>query len=582
MVTQIQLGNFFSSGGRTVLTGGSSGLDVETLVNDLVSAKRLPAVALQDKIDLNAKKSTSITEMQTLLNSFRDASNFLRNPPGVQNAADDVFRYRSASIGSNTAVAGSTYLSATVAPGTSTGAYKVTVDALATQNIQTTNTFALATAATSAVDGGGPLNSGTLLLGASSTAVTLNAGDTLEQVAAKVNAVKAQSGVEATIIKVSDGNYRLSFKTIETGAATNYDIAALNPTIFNTGFSVQQNAVDAQITLDGTTITRSSNSISDIITGVTFNLQQTTPLATELELQIDPDTDLVKQGIINFVDSYNAFRLFVSRQSEIGTDGQPTEDSVLAGNSAMLQSMTRISNEMQSIVSGLTSGDPTRLADIGISFSDYPGDEETPFTRNIMTVNESKLDSAIQSDFDAVRRVFEFDMTSDDPKLTVFTRSKSLGTTDFTLNIDYTGQIFQATYTDSSGTHTIDLDKRNISGGGVVLTGQSGTVLEGLSLIYAGTTDATVTVHATQGVADRVYNTLNVLLDEDTGIVPNALATLTDTSTRYQEEIDRIDEQMETYRQSLLNKFASLESAIASANTILQSLDAQSQARASA
>lgn len=582
MVTQIQLGNFFSSGGKQILTGGSSGLDVETLVNDLVKAKQIPADNLQVKIDGNTKKSDALNDMKKLLSDFQDAANFLRNPPGVQNASSDVFEYRTATVTSNTAVAGSNYLSATVEPGTSVGNHDITVDQLATQNIQTTQTFALADANTSAVGGAGPLNAGVLLLGAGAYGVTINNGDTLNQVAAKVNAVKDQSGVEATVVKVSTGNYRLTFKTTDTGAAQNYSVLAQNPGLFNVGLAINSSAVDAQMTFDGTPITRASNSFSDVIDGVTFNLQQVTPPATNLTVAIQPDTDLVKQGVINFVDAYNAFRLFVSRQSETGDDGKPKDTAVLSGNTAMLQSMSRASSEMQTVVSGLTAGDPTRLSDIGITFSDFPGDDTTPFTRNIMTVDESKLDSAIQSNFDAVRKVFAFDMTSDDPNLAVFQRSKTLGASSFTLNINQTAQTFTATYDPGTGPVTINLDKRNISGGGIVLTGQSGTALDGLTLIYSAATDATVHMDISQGVADHVYNSLNDMLDADNGVVTNAISQITDQSTRFQKEIDRITEQLDKYRQSLLDKFASLESAISSANTILQSLDAQAQARASA
>ncbi len=343
MVTQIQLGNLFTSNGKKILSGGASGLDVEGLVNGLAEAKRLPAVVLEGKIEQNSKVSSALQEMKQLLDDFQDAANFLRNPPGVQNSADNIFEFRTGSVASNTSVAGSNYLSVTAEPGASVANYELEITTLATRNVQTTDTFAAADTGASVVGGAGPFNAGTLLLGASSTPITLNAGDTLGEVVGKINAVSDTSGIEASAIKISNGNYRISFKAKETGTASNYDIAAINPGMFNVGFAVQDMAVDAQIEFDGSTITRGSNSIDDIVEGVTFNLLQQTPGGTTLDVSIEPDPELAKQGILNFVDSYNAFRLFVARQSETGADGKPLDTAVLVNNQAMRLSMSRVS-----------------------------------------------------------------------------------------------------------------------------------------------------------------------------------------------------------------------------------------------
>lgn len=578
MVTQIQLGNLFSVGNRNILTGGASGLDVEALVTGLADAKRLPAVVLEDKITANGEKSSALGEMRTLLESFMDAANFLRNPPGVQNEADNVFEFRVGTIASNTAISGDSYLSVTAEPGADVADYQLEITALATRNIQTTDTFAAADLDASVVGGAGPLNAGILLVGASSTPVTLEAGDTLGEVVAKINAVSDTSGVTATAIQVSTGNYRLSFKAVETGTASNYDILALNPGMFNVAFDIQDNGVDAQIEFDGTTIIRSSNNIDDIVEGVTFNLLQETPPGTTLDVSIDPDPELAKQGILNFVDSYNAFRLFVSRQSQTGTNGLPLDTAVLVNNPAMRIAMSRVAAEISQVVDGITAGDPARLADLGITFNDFPGDDETPFTRNIMTVDEDELDSALSADFNAVSRVFGFNMISDDPELQVFSRTNALGVSSLSMNIDQTGQIFQATYDPGTGPVTIDLDKTDLGGGSIVLKGQAGTVLEGMTFIYSSSGDSVVNVTLTQGIGDRIYNALNTLLEEDTGAVDVELSSLSDENDRATREIERIDDIVERFRQRLLLQFSALESALSRANSLLQSLDAQQQA----
>ncbi len=147
MVTQIQLGNIFSSNGKNVLSGSSSGIDTEGLLKSLAEAKRLPAVQIESRIERNGNISTAYGELRTIMTRFQDAANFLRNPPGVQNEDDNIFLYRTATIGSNTAVDGETYFTATIEPGTVAQNYTISeITSLAAAKKQTSNTFAISDA----------------------------------------------------------------------------------------------------------------------------------------------------------------------------------------------------------------------------------------------------------------------------------------------------------------------------------------------------------------------------------------------------------------------------------------------------
>jgi flagellar hook-associated protein 2 len=575
MVSQIQFGNIFNSGGRQVLGGSNSGYDTEALVNGLADAKRLPAVKLESRIEQNGKRLESYTELQGILNTFKDAANFLRNPPGVANASDNIFEYRTAALTSNSSVSASNYLGATIEPGASLSNYTITVDSIATYDLKTLNTFSLASTSTSAVGGAGPLNAGTYSIGAGAASVTLIAGDTLQEAVNKFNAVSDTSGVDVSIIQVSAGNYRLQFKSSETGTNTAY---ILPVGMYNTGLAINQAATDAQMTIDGTQITRSTNDISDAIDGITFNLQQTTPLATEIKLNIEPDTEIVKAGILNFVDSYNQLRLFVSRQTELGSDGKPVDTAILSNSGTLRNTMANISSEIARVVDGL-SAEPNRLSSLGITFTDFPGDDETPFTRKTLVVDEQVLDSALATNFNEVRKVFEFDYTSTDSNIQIFRRTNSLDVTSFTLNLDPLSNIFQATYMGSSGPVTINLTASTIPGGGYLLEGGEGTPLEGLQLISTATVASTSSVALSQGIGDRIYNALDDTLNETTGSVAVEISSLETADTRMQDEITRIDDIVSRYRQQLLEKFANLEKILGSINSILASLDANTNAQ---
>ncbi|TAE32729.1 MAG: hypothetical protein EAY65_06580 [Alphaproteobacteria bacterium] len=573
MVTTIQLGTIFTQNDRRVMSGGQSGIDIESLINGLSETRRLPAVNLEERIEENQKIATSLGEMRTILDRFRDAANFLRNPPGVFSEAENIFEFRNASVSSNTAVSGSSYLDVTAEPGAQVTDYTITDVVTATRNVQTTGVINVANASTSIVGGGGPFTAGTFTVGATPQNIAIVNGDTLNSIANKVNATTTQSGVEAVVMQVGTNQFRLSFRTVNTGAAQNYTFGA-----GATGITVPltQSATDASLTIDGVSVTRSSNTISDVIDNVTLTLKQSTPPATALEVEIDADRELAKQGIMNFVDAYNQFRLFQSRQTQRDDNGLPTEDSVLSRSRTLSITGARLASELSSAISGILPADPARLSDIGITFADYPGDEETPFTRNILRVDETKLQNALSGNFDKVRKVFEFDFSSNNSDLQIFSRTNGLRTNSFTLNVNQG----TSTYTAVVGGQTINLDASPITGGtGVTLRGQAGTALEGLVMLYSSATPASMTVNISQGFGDRLYNTLDEVLATGTGLLDSEVSSLGEQNERFETSIARIDAQIVSYRELLLRKYTSLEALIARSNTLLQTLDAQSRAR---
>ena len=585
MTTSIQLGNIFTDqSGTTRVSGGASGFDIESLVNGLSDARRLPAVVLEERIEENAIRSEAFAELNALASTFRDAANFLRNPPGVNNADENIFEFRSANVTATLGSDANSFISISAEPGTAIGQFDITVDQVAERTVKTTDTFTISNADpevadedVSIVGGGGPFNAGTLVLGANGTAIELEDGDSLNQVITKVNAASDDSGVQASFIRVADGEFRISFASIDTGLDTNYDIVSANPTTLNTTFAIETDGQDAQVTIDGTEVTRETNNFSDVIDGLTFSVSNETPAGEELRVDIEPDTELTKQGILNFVESYNAIRIYTAQQNELGDDGQPTESSILAGDSTLRLITARINAELANQVDGL--GDFSRLSDLGITFNDFPGDADTPFTRNILTLNEEQLDSALATNYDGVRDIFEFNLTSDNANLQVFERTNGLSVSEFSVNVDSVNDIYTATFDDNGTPKTVNFDVEVLSGGGLVLNGQDGTELEGLVLLFSDPTDTTINVRTTQGVADRIFNSLDELLAEDTGAISVAIQSIADDEDRFTEDIARIDARVERFRESLIAQFSALEAAISSANTLLQSLDAQANAR---
>lgn len=587
----ISIGNYYSTGGKNVLGGtGGSGLDTKTLIEALVAAKQVPVKALQDKITVNDTKNTAFSEYKSLLGKFKDATDLLRNVPGFAKSSSNAFEYAKSSITSNTDVAGSNYLSVTVEPGTAAQSYTINeIHQIAKATKQSTDTFTVDDADTAVVfvtPDPGYFKAGTFTL--NGTPITLAATDTLNVVAAKFNAVTEDTGVTATVVKIANGSYKLQFSATATGLEAGFDLKDSDYVTDATGvltlvdIDTTQPAQNAQFKLDGSVgyLERETNTVDDLIHGVTFNLQQATPALTELEVAITPDNTVAKNAIIGFVNAYNDIKIFAAKQTAQDSTGAYTKDAVLATSSTLRASLNSINNELTASVGGLGADSLKRLSDLGITFTDLQETADNVYTRNVLTVDDSKLDSALSAKFNEVRKVFEFSFTSNNANLTAFSRTNALTVSAFTLTVNPGTTTYQATYTDTGGSHTLTLDATPFtSGNGYTLKGRTGTALEGLTLLYGVTTAGTATVTLSQGLGDRLYNLADNLLKESTGVIAIEQESLKTGTEKFQEDIERLTTQIEVYRQQLLEKFSQLEQTIAQVNSLLTSLDANSNAR---
>lgn len=599
MVSQIQLGSFFSFGGKTVTSGvGGSGIDTEALVKGLTDAKLIPATQLQDKIDINADKATALAEFKSLFGKLKDAVAILRNPPGVGNAADNAFKYRTAVVSSSTEVAGTDYLTATAAPGAAMQSYTVSeITSIAKARKQSTGNINIATAndaAVSATPAAGQFKAGTFTLMGQN--ITLNDGESLNSVAAKFNSISDKTGISASIIKVGSGVYQLSFAATKTGLDADFDFNNVDPagTLVDASgvftqvtISDKQFASNAEFKFNGADIVRQSNTISDLVDGVTITLKKDMVAAplTEVNVSVEADQSIEKNSIINFMNLYNELKIFAAKQAEIGDDGLYKDTAVLSDSALLRNTMSSLGGILSSMVAGLGEDAPSRLADIGITFIDQEATADAPAVRNLMSVDDTKLSTAIANDADAVRRIFEFDFVTDNTALRVFSRTNALKATSFDLTITPSTETYEATYDDGSGPETVELDAipiKNATSGvitGYTLKGKVGTAFEGLVMVYASTADGTASVDATQGIADKIFNVADTVLKANTGTLAVELNALKDTDARLQDNIDKINAQVEVFRQQLLDKFSRLEQAISNVNTLLSSLQANDDAR---
>lgn len=588
----ISFGTPFQVGGKTVVGGSATNYDINALVTAFTQSRQDGVKKLEDTVDLNNKKLTALSEYKLALTRLKDATDRLRNVPGFAKASSNAFNYATASVSSSTSTAGSAFLAVSAAPGVAAQSFTVNeITSVAKAKVQTTGAFSIASADEQVVfttPGTGEFGAGTLAVTTSTgTAnITLADGDTLNQVAAKFNAVKTSTGISAGVIKVADGSFKLQFAATSTGTTADfsfdlsdndYDNVTDNDNVLGEiAISDLQPAAQAVFKINNETIIRGSNTVSDVISGLTFSILQPTSGAV-LTVDVQPDTQAAKNAIIDMLNAYNDIRIFSARQMQVGDDGTFLEDSVLFSDTALRSSVNALGNEVSSIVSGLSGSVFRSLPDIGITPTDLQPTSDNPYVRNVLTVDETKLNAALAENFDQVRNVFEFSFVSSSPNLAVYTRSNALAANSFTLNINPGSSTFEATYAGSVDPVSLIATPIN---GGYQLQGQAGTAFEGLTMLYSSTDSATINVTATQGIADRIYNYVNdATLNTDSGQLTVDINSIVESNKRLQTEIARQNDAIAKYKEQLLRRFSLLEGAVTSVNTLLASLDAQANAR---
>ena len=221
--------------------------------------------------------------------------------------------------------------------------------------------------------------------------------DSLQAVADKINS--ASTGATASVVSVTEGvntKYRLEI----TGASSPTFVDAGN-TLATLGI-VQKTASnelvaaqDASYKVDGVSLTSSTNTIEGVIPGGKITLLKadaTTPPTTTLSIK--SDTDAVANRIKSFTDSYNTAVKFITDNSQF--DGDTYETGPLFGDPVARQFLSTMNSLLMSNIPGLT-GNYKNFTDIGIRI-DGTGS---------LSVDSSKLNTAIQTDSEGVRKLFQ-------------------------------------------------------------------------------------------------------------------------------------------------------------------------------
>lgn len=346
--------------------GLGSGLDVNSIVTQLMALEQRPVTALNTKEASYQAKLTAYGSLKGVLSTVQSTAEAL--------TLEATFDSRTASVSAPTV------LSASAATTAADGSYAVTVTQLAKYHALRSNTAYSATTDT--------FNTGSLAIQVGSGVtvdVTIDgSNNTLAGISQAIN--DADAGVTATIINDGSTNRLvLSSDTLgSSGAitvtATDSGSGGTHPlTGLNSAVMVEtQSADDALFNVNGIDITRSSNTVSDVIEGLTLSLT----LAGTTSVTVSKNTAATTTAINAFVKAYND--AVKQLQSSSAYNAATKTASILTGDSTVRGIRATLLGLVQTSVSGVGENIDT-LSGIGIALQ----------TDGTLLVDSTKLAEAL-------------------------------------------------------------------------------------------------------------------------------------------------------------------------------------------
>jgi flagellar hook-associated protein 2 len=414
--------------------------------------------------------------------------------------------------------------------------------------------------------------------GSETISVDVPDGTTLNGLINIINSDADNPGVRAGSIKKSDGDYRLQLTGLDLGANNTLSISA-GPDGFDfsgdnnvddSDFSTVQDAQNARMKIDGfpddsSYIERSTNTVSDLIKGVTLNLKDT----GTSQVTVSNDDAAIMENVNNFVDEVNTvLSLFQDKmQVDKYNSDEEAQAGVLTGNYGAQMAKQRIKDILASKGLGFDRDvDPlTSLGSVGIT---TVTDRSSP-DFGLLQVDQTKLANSLEKNPEEVAQLFSANGVAEANSSNFKVYSSVQGTTqagvyDVQYSVDSTGTITSATI----GGYAASIEDNILTaseGGARGLAVQVDNLNQG---DYSGS------ISIKEGKAVQLKNalhqmtasdgTFNVLEDNYHDIVNNI-------DKKIEDELRRLDK----YERNLRTKFAQVESLLGYYDNMQSMLDSQ-------
>jgi len=372
----------------------NGGLDVQSIVDGLITAERQPITRLEKQNQTHQSKISAYQTFNSKLLAFKTSVDSILFhgedvPLNVPSSFSDrlsksLFALRKATSSDEDVI------TATAGKGEATGTFHVTVDGLAGYHTYGSANFISNTETET--------GTGTLVIQKGSedeVTFTITAeNNSLQGIRDEIN--DADAGFTATV--VNDGSatpYRLVITSDDSGSAN--ELTITDNLTGGSALTLAQIAAanDATLTVNGVEYTRSSNSISDVILGVTLNLKAESGSS---QIVVERDVDSIVSGIQDFVAKYNDVVSYIASQSKY--DPATKKAGILAGDYTLRDTRSKLSSILnQSIAAEGYS--LSLLSQIGIKLGNT----------GTYTVDETKLREQLSADAENVAHLFLADAT---------------------------------------------------------------------------------------------------------------------------------------------------------------------------
>ncbi|AZZ91290.1 flagellar capping protein [Hahella sp. KA22] len=345
--------------------GIGSGVLTSDLIEQLASAEREPTEKrLNLKEDEVTAKLSDLSRLKSAITDLRLSARTLSTPE---------------SMSSNTATSSGSAIGVTANTSAKTGSYALTVSNLAVAQSLSSGTFADKDTTT--------VGTGTLSFtvgGVTKNLTVDSSNNTLQGLSDAIN----DMGLDVNSSVIYNGSsYQLVLSASKTGVANAISISAtdndgnstdgsgISQFIYNaTNQNLTQDvaAEDAAFTLNGVSITRSLNTVDDVVDGLTLTLNAET--ASAVNVTVSKDLNAVTERVQDLVDKYNALQEIISEVTAFDSD--TGEKGTLLGSSTVRTISTQLRSTLSSIVPGLESANVRSLSELGITTNSESGQLE--------------------------------------------------------------------------------------------------------------------------------------------------------------------------------------------------------------
>ena len=377
--------------------GVGSGLDVESLISKLVAVESQPITQLKTAASSLQTKLSTYGKLQSGLASLRDAAAAL--------AKTTTWGATTGSSSDSSAVA--------VATGTSTTAASYTVEVQRLASAQSNSTGVYASADSLVGEGTLHIELGTWSADQSSftpqagtSVVDIPVGppaESLAQLRDKINASGA--GIVASVLTDASGA-RLVLRSASTGEMNGFRIGvddsdgnnadgvglsalAFDPSAGILTMAQALAASNAAATLNGLSISSASNTLSNVLDGLTLTLGKVT--SAPVTVQASSDTASIRKALDTFVSAYNSLNALIVEQTKY--DSGSKTGGALQGDSVAVS----IRAQMRNLVGGNGGASSmfSRLADVGFDVK----------TDGSIALDETKLSNGL-ANLDEMKKLF--------------------------------------------------------------------------------------------------------------------------------------------------------------------------------